>query len=176
MSRTELYFVDQAGDVWLHSEYQNSWRGAMLVWMAMARHYLGGEPGFNIGGLSKSLQPVWDLFKDTRLPVEMRIVLGSTFDKVMVRKENLPRLITAIRAFERITGDGGNLVLQIPAFEALYLEDDCTAVCWNQTSVCHSPWEIPDDSADDGVRSYNINRDKEHWFLFEELELQAQQV
>lgn len=173
MSCTELYFVDQAGDVWLHSEYRNSFRGAMLVWTSMSERYLGHEPEYD-HGLMNAMRPVWDLFQNTHVPVEMRIVLGTTFDKVMVKKENFPRLINAFRAFERIIGDGGNLVLQIPALEELYQEGDCVAVCWNQTSVNCGTWSVQE-CEDQESRPYNINRDEGHWFLFEHLELQAQQ-
>lgn len=159
MSYTELYQVTLDGDVTSHSEYQNAYRGAMLVWDTMAKRY----------GLSffTDSQKVWDLYKDIRVSFDLRIVMASTFDNVMVKCENLPRLINAIGTFGHVFGDAGNLELQIEALKELQQSGDCFAVCWNQTSVNANPWQVYDEKIED-YKTYNIFHGDRHWFLFED--------
>ena len=61
---------------------------------------------------------------------------------------------------------------QIPQETALLqkLAEDrvCYAVCWNQTSVSDT-WYVRDDDEEDS-RLYDISKDEDHWFLFDELE------
>ena len=159
MSYTELYQVLLDGDIVFYSEYHNSWRGAFFVWNCMSKKYLGRDAGF------EELQQVWDLHENEKIPLELRIVLASTFDNVMVKRRNIPFLINSIHVFSTFFGSDNNVARQIPNLENLYLDDDTFAVCWNQTSTCFSPWII---RTPEGNRKYNVFRDEKHWFLFEE--------
>lgn len=159
MSFTELHQVTLDGDVDFCEEYHNSWRGAMLVWDAMAKHY-----GLSFLG---QRQAVWDLYKNEAVPLGLRVTMASTFDNVMVKSENIPRLIVAIGEFGQIFGDNGNLGLQVEALQALYEGGDCFAVCWNQTSVNANPWQVYDEKIED-YKPYNVFNGERHWFLFED--------
>ena len=162
MSYTELFYVEKSGDVVWHSEYHNSHRGAGLVWHTMSHMYLFKEPEFF------NLQPVWDLWENETVPIEMRIVMASTFDNVMIKRENLTHLVAAFRVYSAMVRDAGNIELQIQNLEKLADDENCLAVCWNQTSVNCGVWSVWIDDEQE-YRPYNIFKDSKHWFLFEEI-------
>ena len=173
MSYTEMYKVDRDGNVHHAAEFHNSHRGAWLVWKQMCERYLHKdavmlimEPG------NGGMQEVWDLWKAPRVLRQHRIVMASTFDRVMVRRDNLLRLIEAIEEYAK-DFDPGTLLAQARKLQELVQDDDVIAVCWNQTSVNCNPWWVydGDDELDEG-RSYNVNADENHWFLFEGIDAQ----
>ena len=99
--------------------------------------------------------------------MEDRIVIASTFDRVMVRRTEIPKLLDAISSYiSRF--DGGNLVDMVEELQKLAEDRVCYAVCWNQTSVSDT-WYVRDDDEEDS-RLYDISKDEDHWFLFDELE------
>jgi len=161
MSYTEMFKVSEAGLVEEVADFHNSWRGAMLVWDNMAYLYLGQHAGLLMA--RDAIDPVWDLAKRQDIPLAHRIVLMSTFDRVMVRRENLDRVIEAIETYAE-TFDPGTLLLQVKKLRELRNDRDCQAVCWNQTSECADAWWI--DEGEEG-RPYDTARDTGHWFLFD---------
>ncbi len=164
MSSTELYRVSSDGDVKWHCNFSNSWRGAILIWGNMAKRYLNKEIGSMMCG---NMDDLWKLNKRLDIPSAHRVVLMSTYDKCVVHRERIPRLIQAYDDYYVEGWDMGN----IPAFSfelgKLFLDRNCTAICWNQTSVCASPWEYHDN---DEAIQYNIFTGADHWFLFDRLE------
>lgn len=167
MSCTEMYKVTTNGDVEEYAEFGNAFLGAFNVWREMSKHYLGFESLHD-----QATESVWGLWKSHEVPMNDRIVMASTFDRVMVRRESLPRLIEAIRDFST-RFSAGHLLQQADTLERLAQDDTCYAVCWNQTSVNSNPWmtitgEI-DEYGDEVYRPYNVFTDLDHWFLFEEI-------
>jgi len=113
------------------------------------------------------MQPVWDLAEDERVPFELRIVLMSTFDNVMVKRADLPTVATAFEEYWRFFADGGHLDEQAKKLRELAEDETCYAVCWNQTSVNCDTWRVYDADEDDNrQRFYDMSRDTGHWFLF----------
>lgn len=162
MSYTEIYTVNKKGDVEFHAEVKNSFRGAFHVWDTMAKAHLG-RPALG------NLQPVWDLWKDRRIPESHRIVMAATFDNVIIKRMNLKRLIRALLAFAACDLEGsGSQREQALILEELAGDNNVIAVCWNQTSVNSGVWEIYEGG--DESRPYNIHKDKDHWFLFKEFD------
>lgn len=74
-------------------------------------------------------------------------------DKVIVFKEDIPKLIVAFNAFPGETSikDQAIAIQQI-----LETDEDFIAIAWNQTSVNCDVWQ-----------PYNLNKQTEHWNLFE---------
>lgn len=168
MSYTTLYLVPIEGEIETYAEFRNSYRSAFLVWSNMSEKYLQ-KPLSTIISLNdlNPLQEAWDLWKNPHVLIEDRIVMAATFDKVMVRRTEIPRLIDAILSY--ITRfDGGNLVDMIDKLRELKDNRVCYAVCWNQTSVS-DVWSIYNEETEES-RMYDVSRDKNHWFLFDELE------
>jgi len=171
MSRTELYRIDALGDVHLEAEFSNAFRGAYLVWQQMCQRYLHQDmiPLFL---RDDRMQEVWDLWKDQTIPLAHRIVMASTFDNVMIRREELPRLIEAIEEYAQVF-DPGTLLEQADKLRELAQGGDTIAVCWNATSVCANPWWCSGNDEDDEGRPYNIYQDTGHRFLFDGFDTQS---
>jgi len=172
MSYTTLYKVSQTGKIKTYRDYRNAFRSAWLVWDTMSKLYLGRDAiEFTLSG-DRSLQPVWDLWKDPNVHESHRIVMASTFDRVMVRRENLDRLVLAYDAYADAVEDPGHILEMAHALRELAQDEDCLAVCWQQTSVSEDLWIIPVTCPTcgqdmDESRPYDINLDNNHWFLFE---------
>ena len=167
MSCTEIYkfnregFAEKAGSVY------NAFRGAWTIWTTMEKRHL---PPFTIGGFTLSrlntndkVEEIWRLDANEAVPEHERIVLVSTFDKCLVKKEDLPEVIEAFRKFEGDT----SLPEQADILEKLLADDDCIAVGWNQTSV-NSPFWIGFDEEKDEEVPYNCLTQTDHFWMFKE--------
>ena len=170
MSRTEIYGFNKDGKAREIGGVQNAFRGAMAVWNILDKKYLplfepewamvGGE--YLRAADKVAIKEIWGLFKDEKVSIVDRIVLGSTFDKVIVEKENLPELLKAFREFEGET----SLKEQADIIEKNM--DRVIAVGWNQTSVNCDTWSNFggfDEEIDESI-PYNILTMDEHWELF----------
>jgi hypothetical protein len=137
MSYTEIYRITKAGNTIMAGEIQNSWRGAMAVWNILEDRYLPPKLvyGMKISRMSSfspaDQQEVWDLVNDTRLTESEKIVLQSTFDNVLVLKDDIYKLTKAFREFNGNT----SLPEQADLIEQIATHKNCWAICWNQTSV-----------------------------------------
>lgn len=165
MSYTELFGFDRKGNAYPQAEVENAWRGAMAIWNIMEKRHLPPAP------YSRLMNPVeakkiWGLYADKRVPMHERIVLLSTMDKCLVKKEDFPRLIEAFRKFEGDT----SLPEQADILETMMADDDCIAVGWNQTTVSASHWSRYDEDADDEI-PYNCLTGEDHFWLFDDLEV-----
>lgn len=117
--------------------------------------------------ITNEMQEVWDLIKDDRITEYEKICMKSTFDNVLVKKENLPKLIEAFRNFEGQSSlpEQADLIL-----EELKIDDTFLAIGWNQTSVNGDNWENFGDYNEETelYEPYNINTMDRHWFLFDD--------
>lgn len=182
MSYTEIYKFGKSGDVEMIDETKNAWRGAMAIWGIMESKYLPKYiPTWAMGDTSREysrtsdfagngLKDVWALFNDEKVSLSDKIVLGSTFDKVIVMKEDIEKLVEAFRTFEGET----SLNEQADIIEQAFKNDeDLVAICWNQTSVNGDAWSSDRMSVDEeGYEEYlpyNLNVETEHWDLFKDL-------
>lgn len=135
MSYTEIYRITKAGNTIMVGEVRNSHRGAMAVWTQLEDKYL--PPFIKYGQKFTRMmdeteaQHVWDLCKDPRLSEAELICLLSTYDKVLVLKEDIARLCKAFRDYPGQT----SLPEQADIIEKLATHKNCYGVCWNQTSV-----------------------------------------
>jgi hypothetical protein len=166
VSRTTIYCVPETGPIYSYREFSNAFRGGWLVWDNMSRRYLKRSASeYMIAG---DLQPVWDLWKSLNVPLAHRIVMASTFDTVMVKRENLDKLIAAFGQYASDFEDPGHIPEQALALRELAENQDCFAVCWQQTSVSSDSWMVYQGDAE-GSRPYDVSIDNDHWFLFDAL-------
>jgi len=172
MSSTELYgltetFVKSLGEV------KNSWRGSFRIWRMLENKYLPSlpkphwaiedEPYYSRVSDPNLMHSVWDLFKDPRLTRGEKIVLQSTFDKVLVRVSNVPQLIDAFRSFE----EGTSLPEQADLIEKAVANDpSIVAIGWNHTSINGDTWKSANfcEETEESL-GYNLSKDTDHWFL-----------
>ena len=172
MSYTTLYLVPESGEIRTYREYHNASRFAWLVWDTMSKLYLHkGAIEFMISGnhADDALQPVWDLWKNPNVPMNHRLVMASTFDRVMVRRENLPRLADAYEQYSKAVKDPGHILTMVNDLRSLANDPACLAACWCQTSVSSDAWRVRE-SLEDDSRLYDVSLDNDHWFLFDAFE------
>lgn len=126
-------------------------------------HYCGYKPSRCTSFNQTAMKEIWNLVDDERLSECEKIVLASTFDNVIVTKENMPKLISAYREFEGDT----SLKEQSDVIETLLQDENCIAVGFNQTSTNGTTW-VNRRGYDENQNPipYNILTGDEHWELF----------
>lgn len=180
MSYTEIYKFKKDGNATLFAEIQNAWRGAMSIWNILDKKYLPpyvpdwavrlkmNEPGKEFYRMhdptnEEGRKEVWGIYYKEGVSQTDKIVIGSTFDNVIVMREDIPKLVEAFRNFEGET----SLKEQADVIEKLFNNDeDMLGISWNQTSVNADAWSILED---DKAQPYNILKNDKHWNLFEDL-------
>lgn len=177
-------------------EAHNSWRGAVAVWRAIEKKYLPpyrppyvpawiqddeveeflGHETSRLFAPSDpdAMKDVWQIFGNESVPITDRIVLGTTLDNVLVRRENIQKVIEAFESFDKEHEGMTNLKEQAVGLRAFYRDEDITAVGWNQTSVSCDDWSntgdtIIDEYGDEIGGPYNFNTGERHWWLFDEI-------
>jgi hypothetical protein len=195
MSYTEVYRFKKNGEAQLFDEHRNAHRWAMAIWIIMEELYLPvyipewakGLPASmkkeaysRSGGLDgDAIKEIWNIYKDPNVPKRDKLVLGSTFDEVIILKENLAELIQAYRDFGKETNG-----LKIKAYdnnewssgceeianilEEALKDEETIAVAFG-ISLSSNQWS--DGSYDEETEEYlpyNILTQDNHWNLFED--------
>jgi DNA repair exonuclease SbcCD ATPase subunit len=111
------------------------------------------------------------LARDPQIEESERICLISTYEFAIVKRENLGRLIKALREFP---ANDTSLKEQAAVLEG-WLNDDesdsLTAIAWNQCSVCGDSWHNYHYDKEKGCSySYRLYEDNIHVYVFDELE------
>lgn len=161
MSYTEIYAVDSNGDVRLYGEVKNSFAGAMHVWNALNTKYDLGD------SFITQFERTWGKFNEGFYERYEDIVLGSTFDGAMVKKEHLDELIQALDAYHVEHGNSNHR--QQAELLSEVKNQDILAVAWCQTSVVSDMWDYDFDEELDEIIPYNISKGSKHWYLFDDL-------
>jgi len=192
MSYTEIFGFDKEGNAYWEADVSNAWRGAMAVWRTLEKKYLptyrpsyvpayipdsdikgylGYEPSRCTCSDEKAWHEVWALASKEDVPLADKIVLCTTFDKVLVKKEDLPRVILAFEMFEGET----SLKEQAVILRRMFDGDKCIAVGWNQTSVNADTWTTIGgyDEEKEEHTPYNCLKQNDHWWLFDKLKEEA---
>lgn len=193
MSCTELYAFDKTGKAKLFDTVHNAWRGAMAVWTAMEERHLplytpdlvkhcrwyysemeedeiieklGFKPSRLAAPDSKSMEDIWELADNKDVPINERIVMYTTFDDALVKRENFSEVIKAFREF----GGETSLPEQADILERILAQNDIIAVGWNQTSVNADTWGNIggyDESTGEYI-PYNCLTGNQHFWVFDE--------
>ena len=182
MSYTELFKFNKKGNAEYHEDIKNAFRGAMAIWGILEKRHLPSLPkplwagneqrdywsrttALSLGEKEDPMKAVWELFSSDKLTTDEKIVLGSTFDNVIVKKENLDKLISAFESF----GEETSLKEQADSFKKLIDDPDCIAIGFNQTSVVGDTWINKGgyDEESEEYKAYNIKSMNDHWYLFE---------
>ncbi len=186
MSYATLYLAPRSGPIREFEKYQNAMRGAPMLWDSLGRKLVKGwSEAVHPMGSDDLFQELWNLPRKGIGSKEERIALLTTFDRVMVARENLSLVADAISVASESVGrsdpqfldrwivDPGNWPDMADGLRRIAQEPDCFAVCWQQTSVAEDLWWVYEDceccgqSLEDG-RSYDISRDKGHRFILNE--------
>lgn len=178
MSYTEIFGFNKNGDAYSIGEIRNAFRGAMAVWTIIEKKYLPPwkplwamtiESDYSrVSDMSgESMEEIWSLFKSDKVTEIDRIVLGSTFDNVIVMKKDISKVLECFRAFE---GES-SLKEQADLIVDHLIDHDPEAIAWNGTSVNSDNWcNYGGQDEDDEPIPYNLNTGDRHWDLFESVE------
>ena len=193
MSYTEIFAFNKDGLCCEEYAIKNAWAGAMAVWGILEEKYLppyrpryvpegmsmdefaqrfGFKPSrLSIGLATERENPaieIWNLFENKAVSLNNRIVLGTTFDHVLVRRAEIVKVIDAFRSFAGKT----NLKEQADILNEIMKNEEISAVGWNQTSVNADTWMTAGGLSDndEGRLPYNYQKQDDHWWLFDELE------
>lgn len=164
MSKTELYSVNKNGNVMLYGEVQNSWLGGMHVWNSLNEKYALND------GMMFGFKKTWGNFNKGFYEEYEDVLLGSTFDNVLVLKENFDQLICNFEKYLAVYPNS-NFGQQIEVIQVMKRDDDVIGVAWCQTSVANTLWDFRYDEEEDKTIPYNIFKGDKHWNLFEELKI-----
>lgn len=182
MSCTEMFYFDSKGNARELTELHNAWAGAVAVWQALERKYLPpykpawARDGAVVEGYSRvtsfdedAMKDIWALFKRADVEESDKLVLGTTFDNVVVLSKDMPALIAALKKFAECNPQT-SIKAQAAVLERLMQDKEkegFAGIAWNQTSV-NQPW-VFDYNEDDRV-PYNIFNGTRHWSLFQRME------
>lgn len=167
MSYTTLYKVPRSGEIEEYATFRNAFQGAFNIWTEVAKSYLGMEY------LPADMEVLWKLSQDHEVIHNDRIVLATTFDYVMIRREHLLVVAEAMDDFCR-RYEPGHLPEQAEKLRELAQDESCYAACWRQTSVTDM-WMVRsgelDEYDDPRYLMYDVSEDTDHWFLFDKMPL-----
>lgn len=202
MSYTEIYTFSKDGACEDCHEVKNAWRGALAVWSLLERKYLpvyrpryvpdyvpddeveafcGFSPN-RIGAFDgDAIKEIWNLCRQSYVSETDKIVLLTTLDNVLVKREHIQKVIEAFEAFAKEHADKTNLDQQAAVLKEILEDDEVTAVGWNQTSVNGDSWSnagetVIDEDGDECGSPYNYKTGNKHWWLFGEGDDTAEEV
>lgn len=193
MSYTEIFGFDKEGNVYCQANIRNAWRSGMAVWRFLEDKYLppyipqyaqhrgatspeecekrlGYKPTRCSSAFERgAMDEIWGLADRQDVELTDRICLFTTFDKCLVKRADIQKVIEAFRAFKGDT----SLKEQADVLEQMYADENCIAVGWNQTSVNCDTWANFGgyDKDNDTPIPYNCLTGTEHYWLFDELKL-----
>jgi len=175
MSFTELYKVNEEGDVRFFAGWRDDDRGAYRMCENIVWEYLGAQHTLIYWLKNKDLRTLFDdLLNGSRLPISRRLVFMSMWDRFLVLRRDIPILIDAYNeCCNYWLGRGWDVGL-VPRF-VLALTDslvdaNCQGVCWNWASIKRRGYWIVEHN--DIKRLYNIHLDKDHWSIPERMRKQ----
>lgn len=161
MSATEIYGVKSDGTIGYVGEARNAFRGAMHVWSSLCDKYRIS------GGVFGGYQELWKLADKNILEEFENIVMKSTFDNVIIKKEYIPLLLESYKEYDK-QFPNSNLIEQGEIIQDEILNNkDMIAVCFNQTSVNSNPWSMGYDEELEEDIPYSILNGEKHWFINE---------
>lgn len=165
MSTTNLYGIQKNGDVTSYDIVKNSWLGGMHVWKTLAEKY-NLESDFLSG-----FGDVWSRYNKSFYERYEDIVLGSTFDHVIVLKENFDELIESFKKYFDAYPTS-NFDEQIEIINSMAADENIIGVAWCQTSVVDDLWNYDYDEEQDEIIPYNIFKGDGHFNLFDDIKPQ----
>ena len=155
MTCMEILAVRPNGDTTLYGEAQNSWGGAMHIWMT-----LKGKYEIAADYSEKGFKHIWESIVE--MSVSDQWVMASTFDMIIVPKEALPTLIEHWKKFSK-KYPTSTMLEAIVILERASQDEQVQGICFNHTSVVDS-WSVAIGNGE-GSRPYNVNVDHKHTYL-----------
>lgn len=177
MSSTTGYLLGHNGKMRKSREWGNAWLSAPAIWRYSVKTYLDPKAP---PGTDSYLLPSARLHYDTKVqedhvalvrnplwPRHLRIANLLTFDYAILKREDFLVAADALdKTYEDIKTIGITSTLNQQADWLQKHAEDLAVVgaAWQQTTVSDDLWIFYDKELDD-FRSYDVNRDQNHWFV-----------
>lgn len=150
-------------------ELSNSHGFAPFIWSSVCEQYLGSSSAWLFN--DKALWPLW---RDERLPLHWRMVLGSTYDQVVIEAKDFLEMAKAYREF---VSDVGRRNRECHLIAIAYLMEklaaranpDLVGMCFHVTSTTSDPWTTWNEELEESEPFDFENAEKPAWSLFEGL-------
>lgn len=195
MSDTELYRFGKNGLAKFVGEAPNSHLFAPYIWQKLGEKYGITKPNeIPVVYDADKLRKTRALVSDLNTAEHERIVLAATFDYAVIAREEIPRLVDALKKFiaefpyphfDPPTDDTflvqfpkefmekklkGNIVVLIEMLEQEAVAPATMAVGFNITSTNSGWWEVTTTGKNGRTyyRAYNIKTDTKHFMMFQQ--------
>jgi hypothetical protein len=165
MSTCEIIaFKDGKPDVSM--ELRNAWGGSAFIWSCLYDKYIKDPAKPYDSWITNDSKQLWDLAKRPDIPMFMRAVHASTFDRAIVRRDDLPKFSAHLREFAAYfpAGDKVSHLLQYADFVDAHL--DVEAIGFHGTSVSENLWYDWDEEAEESV-PYDLATRTDHLDAYE---------
>ena len=140
-------------------ELRNSHLSCPIVWNFFGTTYLGLENFM----FHEKMDQIWELWKDTSIPLSYRAVLFMTFDRACVHKKDFKKAASDIEIF--LKASPANLQSHWPEIAKMFESDPkAKRIGFWMTSVSENPFE----ELDLKTESYKL-RHTPFWNIYKEL-------
>lgn len=170
LGQTHIYGFRAKGACRIIGSTDRAMRSAAQVWLALGKKHFDWSVENTRQALTDEVlsTQLWELVERDDVLLFDRILLGITFDDVLVRREDVPALQVIMRSFEPLEGHGCTLAEQADILDKL--PDDVVAVGWQHDSLSECYWMRLEDCPScgremDEERPYDLGTDREHRFL-----------
>lgn len=180
-NQVEIFGIDNRGKITLLAKANNAEAGSMHICRTLSAKY---RCPFDPFGLYRA-RAIGDLFGSPKMSEQDSVVLGFTFDRVWVKRENIDRLVQALTAFWEahstfvtLTGEELPAPPTIPKIIKILSkaagDQKLKGVCFNHTSVAPNLWTQPNANKNRAARfDFDVNLamtdETQPWELFETL-------
>lgn len=177
MSYTTLFQIDRKTGLPLqHKEYRNSWGWCAFVWDVLVKKYgiierLRADKEYNSERWKPEEMKAWEYLWKLHEEGEVRFrnwehnVLVCTYDRMMVKEDDLLTLDQSLRMFDEAHGTA-NRVNHTKAMAAdiheLFVKHQTLGICWWGNSVSDDPWSEWDEEAGKSIDYNFLDGDDHH--------------
>lgn len=174
MSYMEFKMAKKDGEVMTLTTYKNAFGGVPFIWEEIFNKYLKNPQIPYDSWMQDRGKRLWEAPKDENIPRWLRVILLATFDRAIIEYNKLPGIAALYRHFITIFPPKSG-VCHLPEWasmcESVYTqetENTCSGVCFYGGSGSADLWEIHDNELET-CRPYDLSKDEEHWFVYEEM-------
>ena len=176
MSYCSIYIIDKDGSAREYRMFSNSWGGAARIWSALWDHYVRDPNKEYDSWMHGDQNKLWDLPKSLvqKGCITPAIVLISTFDRAIVKREKLSDFTAALRQFDKQYPVEFDTANHLPTWadtidEIAIKEPECIGIGFFQTSVAEDLWYEEDQDTGEAI-PYNVLSDNRHFSVYKHLD------
>lgn len=139
MSKTTVQHLWLGSKIEDGPEFRNSHGSAAILWHFLWQQYVTHKTD---SYYLLDAQKIWDLWTDERVPECLRAMLGLTFDRAYVKRDDFRRMATDIKNGIAMIDPPLSHANHWPSIaEHLLSEPSCEAIGLHCTSVSENPFE-----------------------------------